>query len=204
MSKGKKSGWIYLPQELIKAPAWLELGGAAQSVYLLLCCRKQVTKAGRKGRQSMVITNNGKIEFPYLEAEAKYGIKTHRFSRALDELTGHGFITIGSEARANKIIALYGFSDRWKQYGTAAFQPEPREKLQQHGQGFKPGNDLWRQSKPQTAKKSRLPKRKRYHCQKQQRNDREPILVMRTFGSGEKRKIVYKWSGINWIPSQIA
>jgi hypothetical protein len=122
---------LYVEQELIKSPAYIELGGKAPQVFMLFLCRRRVEKESR-GRH--VITNNGKIIFPYKEALEKYGIKKSTFAKALDKLVENGFIDVShSGGGMNGDCSLFAISDRWRKFGTKKFVSKVRKKRNSYG-----------------------------------------------------------------------
>jgi hypothetical protein len=122
---------LYVEQELIKSPAYIELGGKAPQVFMLFLCRRRVEK-GSRGRH--VITNNGKIIFPYKETFEKYGIKKSTFAKALDKLVENGFIDVcHSGGGMNGDCSLFAISDRWRMYGTEKFVSKVRKKRNSYG-----------------------------------------------------------------------
>ena len=93
-----------------------------------------------KSRSSgWIIRNNGKIVYPYSEAEKK-GIGRREFRNAIDELIEKGFLDIthqGSGGRSGD-MTKYFIDDRWKDYGTPSFRPakNPRRKDSRKGRGW--------------------------------------------------------------------
>jgi len=145
---GKPSTVIVLEQRLVKSRVWLSLSGAATQVYLLFRTKCQIAKRyGARGRHDRIISNNGEIEFTYLEAEKKYGISKDRFARALDQLIDRGLIDVKSSGMGvHKVKTWYAISERWIDYGTAAFCEAKRPGPSISNQGFRKGNQLWRQA----------------------------------------------------------
>lgn len=144
----KKSTVIVLDIALVKSRAWLSLSGAAPQVYTLFRTKCQISKRyGARGRHQRIISNNGEIEFTYLEAEKKYGISKDRFARALDQLIDRGLIDVKSSGMGvHKVKTWYAISDRWTDYGTAAFCEAKRPGPSISNQGFRRGNQLWRRA----------------------------------------------------------
>ncbi len=107
-----------------------------------------MVKGGRSGKERWDITNNGEIEFTYIEAKEKYGISYGAFRNAIDELREKGFVDIAeSGAGLYKSANKYSISDRWKWYGTPQYEkPKPRPKGPMN-KGFKKGNKYGRNSK---------------------------------------------------------
>ena len=76
-----------------------------------------------------MIENNGKIVYPYQEAEQK-GFTRQQFRDAIDELQEKGLIDIKhlgkggrKPAEGTGDVSIYWIDDRWKKYGTDAFRP---------------------------------------------------------------------------------
>jgi hypothetical protein len=128
---------IVIDAGLVLSRAFLRLTGVAPQVYLLFLRRRRLVKLGRTGNEKWVIENNGKIVFPYAEAENKFGITRPRFQRAIDKLVEHGFIDIvHSGGGMVKDISKYSISERWINYGTSRFIGKQRPK-DTRGLGFK-------------------------------------------------------------------
>ncbi len=144
----KKSTIIVLDIALVKSQAWLSLSGVAPQVYTLFRTKCQISKRyGTHGRHQRTITNNGEIEFTYLEAEKKYGISKDRFARALDQLIDRGLIDVKSSGMGvHKVKTWYAISERWIDYGTPAFCEAKRPGPNISNQGFRKGNQLWRRA----------------------------------------------------------
>ena len=120
----------------------------APQVYTLFRTKCQISKRyGTHGRHQRTITNNGEIEFTYLEAEKKYGISKDRFARALDQLIDRGLIDVKSSGMGvHKVKTWYAISERWIDYGTPAFCEAKRPGPNISNQGFRKGNQLWRRA----------------------------------------------------------
>lgn len=157
MSKSKPTV-IVLDIRLITSRAWLSLTGAAPLVYLLFrpkCQMQRVRAPGKPGKRSehLVITNNGQLEFTYVEARDRYGISQRRFLEAIEQLVRYGFLDItrvGGGLFRNK--TLYAISDRWKDYGTPDFQTaeRPASAIKTRGR-FPRGNHLGRNARTAEA-----------------------------------------------------
>ena len=141
MYKQRKSSVIVLERELITSNAILSLKGKAPMVLLIFLGKRQLEKLGKRGHEKWVCTNNGEIEFTYLEAEKKYGWGKKQFSKALKDLHAKGFIDIadlGGGYQRHK--TKYSISERWRTYDTDDFDYKswPEDNLQR---GFrKPGH----------------------------------------------------------------
>lgn len=92
------------------------------------------------------ITNNGEIQFTYLEAEKKWGISVGKFTRAIDDLLRVGLIDITKTGLGlHKDESLYAISDRWEKFGTDKFVVMERPKRKQQ-LGFTKGNSYGKNS----------------------------------------------------------
>ena len=90
------------------------------------------------GRDDYVIINNGQIEFKYIEALEKYGIKADRFRRALRQLHDRGFIDVTDPGGSiHKISAKFALVNRWLDYGTGKFKSIPWPERDSSCPGFK-------------------------------------------------------------------
>lgn len=138
MSKG-----IRFDKNLLRSKAFRSL-----LVYLDLLRKRQWSHAKRDGQKVWVLTNNGEIVYPYLEAERK-GINRREFRNAIDELIAKGFMDInhhgkGGRKKVDKNGRVTGdmttfiISDRWKNHGKPNFKPPKveRKKDTRKGRGW--------------------------------------------------------------------
>jgi DNA-binding PadR family transcriptional regulator len=140
---------IYIERELVKSSAFHKLSGTAHCVLMHFLGKRQI---GRGSRASRPVLNNGRIVFPYTEAEEYYEISRSSFSKALGRLVEYGFIDIthvggGREGDCN----LFAISDRWKKWGTEEFVSKTRKKRKSFGLTSK--NWEQRTGKTKTKKK---------------------------------------------------
>ena len=92
------------------------------------------------------VTNNGEIQFSYVEAEKEYGFSSGKFARAIDELISVGLIDIVKTGFGlHKDVSLYAISDRWEKFRTDEFIVKKRQKRKQ-SLGFARGNKYGRNS----------------------------------------------------------
>lgn len=136
MLKGLSKG-IYLPYRLESSKAFLSLTGKAPHVLLLFMRRRRIAKGGRKkGKEFFVITNNGKIEFPYIQAKC-LGISEQQFRRALDQLVDRGFLSVEHTGGAyQRDKSLYSLIDNWELYPTSDFKKGKKRKKGQVRRGY--------------------------------------------------------------------
>ena len=84
--ESEKSGFrtIVLEWDLITSDVFHALGRAAIRVLLIFMSKRRMKKDITR-KQRWVITNNGEIEFTYVEAHGKWGIPRSTFQRALEQ-----------------------------------------------------------------------------------------------------------------------
>jgi len=131
-SKYKPPGPIFIDRDLIKSKAYLSLTGIAPQVLLVFMSKRKMARIksnGNKRKDTWVISNNGLITFPYLEAQHAYNISQQRFTRAIDQLIEHGFIQVSKDSSGLfGTPSLYSIIDTWRFFCTAKFNCMPREK----------------------------------------------------------------------------
>ena len=108
---------------ILNSPAYEALTyGPALKVLCWFHLKKRMERVGGNRKRPLYeCKNNGKISFPYEEANAR-GLSVQQFSRALKELHAYGFIDItriGNAARGE--YTLYTLSERWRDFGTPNF-----------------------------------------------------------------------------------
>jgi len=86
----KKSTVIVFPREMSQSLAFLALKNISVKVLFVFYGKRQVAPGGKTSRDPWVCTNNGQIEFTYLEAEKKYDFSKKQFSAALKDLQPAG------------------------------------------------------------------------------------------------------------------
>jgi len=131
----KYSEHIWIERKVIRSRAFLSLRGVAPQVLFLLMTRRQMEMRKGNGKRKAVwhIKNNGQIILSYREVEKKYGISQKRFTRAIDELIEHGFISVASYGGGLfGTPSKYSFIDAWQSFGTPDFKCEQREKRAIH------------------------------------------------------------------------
>jgi DNA-binding PadR family transcriptional regulator len=145
---------MFVSRALITSKAFLSLKTASACKVLMIFLSKcQVeklqTRPGCRDKE-WVITNNGEIQFTYIEAEEKYGLSSGKFTRAIDELLEKGLIEITKSGFGlQRDVTLYAISNRWEKYGTDEFvsmeRPKRIEKL-----GFRKGNKYGKRKSQQS------------------------------------------------------
>lgn len=141
-----RSKVVVFEQRLLKSKAFRSIKTpTAYFVLGIFMIKRQIGKVGRRGKERVVILNNGEIEFTYIEAKKKYGISYGAFRNAIDELREKGFIDIASTGKGvHKVKTLYSISDRWKLYGTPEYKPPKPRPKRPINRGFQKGNQFGR------------------------------------------------------------
>lgn len=97
----------------------------------------------RKDPEAWITINNGELVYTYREAEKK-GMSRCVFRDAIDDLVEKGFMDIARQGCGyGRQETLYGFSDRWRDYGSDKFVTKQRQKDTRQGRGFSRGNKVW-------------------------------------------------------------
>jgi len=112
-----------MPTAILNSLAYESLTyGPALKVLCWFHLKKRMEKVGGSRKRPLYeCTNNGKISFPYEEANAR-GLSVQQFSHSLKLLQAFGFIDIthiGKAARGE--YTLYALSERWRDFGTPNF-----------------------------------------------------------------------------------
>jgi len=128
----------FIKKEIAKSSAFRSLRAASMIVYIDFLFKQRCKKMKRPRRiDEWVITNNGRIEYTYSEAQ-KLGLTSSRFQRAIDELIEKGFIDIAHRGsggvKGDK--SLYWIGERWRKYGTPEFESKVRPKDTRKGRGW--------------------------------------------------------------------
>lgn len=129
MSKTVKT-WdkTWVDNALIESNAWLNLRGKAPQVFLLFLKRRKMTRVKRDGQHHWVCSNGNELTFTYAEADDK-GIGRDQFRRAIDALVENGFMDVTEYGGGvDHLKTIYAISDRWRRYGTDAFEHKTRIK----------------------------------------------------------------------------
>jgi hypothetical protein len=128
-ANNRRSNVLVFERKIIYSEAFHKLSGIAKTVYFIFLDRRQMSKIGNKGKERVVITNNGDIVFSYEEALKSFNITKSRFVRALDTLIKYGFIDINHHGGGmNKDCTTYYISERWLLYGKDNFLIKTRPK----------------------------------------------------------------------------
>ncbi len=151
--KFKEVKWdrMFVSRKMITSEAFRALKTAAACqvfmIFLNKCIPDRVQTRPMRREKEWRITNNGEIQFSYIEAEGKWGISDGKFTRVIDELLRVGLIDITKTGIGlHKDATLYAISDRWEKYGTDEFVVMKRPKRKQQF-GFTKKNKYGRNCK---------------------------------------------------------
>lgn len=100
-------------RDMQRSKAWHELNLRQQGLYLHL---KSKFRVNRKTLEN----NANDISIPTSEAKEKYG-NLNTFRKDMDTLIDYGFIKQIVSGVPTMSVSIYGFSYRWRDYGTERF-----------------------------------------------------------------------------------
>ena len=111
-SQHDNGSFTKISNDMLKSKAWKQLSLRQQGLYLYL--KSKFTKYKNQD------TNVDDISIPKSEASTLYGdLKT--FRNDIDVLIDTGFIRQIKSGWNTRTANIYGFSDKWKLYGTDKF-----------------------------------------------------------------------------------
>jgi hypothetical protein len=151
--RDKKWDRMFVSRNMIASKAYFSLRTAAACqvfmIFLSKCRWEKVQSRPMRRDKEWAITNNGEIQFTYLEAQEKFDISEGKFKRAIDELIRVGLIDITKTGCGlRKDVTLYAISDRWEKFGTDEFIEKKRPKRKEQF-GFTRKNKHGRNCKKQ-------------------------------------------------------
>lgn len=120
MEKGK---YTKICADMMDSTAWKALELRQRGLYLHL-----KAKYTQKVSNGAVISDNAEnISIPKSEAIQLYG-NLVTFRKDIDMLIECGFIKLVQYGGNTRTISIYGFSDRWKEYGLSGYKVPENEK----------------------------------------------------------------------------
>jgi superoxide dismutase len=134
---------LWIERDLPDSKAFRTLKRVSLIVYFDFLKKRQMeeTKTSSKRSTEWIISNNGKIIYPYKQAQKK-GLSAAQFRNAIDDLIDKGFLQIthqGSGGRGKDgkdgDVTTYFLDDRWKDYGTKHFQKTEKTRTRDTRQG---------------------------------------------------------------------
>jgi len=110
---------VYIEWKIMESEAFRELSATGIRVLLRFLQKRKWSK--RERRKKPTYENSGLV-FTYAEAET-LGISTSQFHVVLKKLIENGFIDVEHQGGIHKNdVSIYAVSERWREYGTDAFQ----------------------------------------------------------------------------------
>jgi hypothetical protein len=142
--KFRNKSFCMLESALIESEALKALPGKAALLCLIRFHQKAYKKrvsSKKRGMKDLVITNNREIIFTYREAR-ELGIKSRStFDRVIKELVKLGFIEVADPGNYyQRKPTKFSIVNYWIDYGTSAFEAEPKKRMLPKGLGFQPKN----------------------------------------------------------------
>ncbi len=131
-SRSANSRYLRITSDMMRSKAWGELDPFDVTVYVYL---KEQYKSYRDGSD-----NSREIELTY-EGMSKI-MSPGRFKKSIDNLVEKGFIDLVEHNPHRKRATVYGFSDRWHDYGTEHFKHKARAVLKRPGM-----TEIWEQKR---------------------------------------------------------
>jgi hypothetical protein len=119
--KKKVPPGTWIERELFQSRAFLSLRGFAPQLLILFLGKRilRYTEVGKRKRWQCL--NCQEMTMTYVKLQKKYGITNPRFSRALDDLLGKGFIEICHQGGAyQRDKSVYALSDKWQIWSDGA------------------------------------------------------------------------------------
>lgn len=112
-SANQRYDFTKICRDMQRSKAWKELNLRQQGLYLHLKAKFTVN--------TKTLENNANdISIPTSEAKTLYG-NLDTFRKDLDTLIDYGFIKQIASGVPTMSVSIYGFSHRWKDYGTDNF-----------------------------------------------------------------------------------
>jgi len=136
---------IYIDWEMAESAAFKKLSATGMRVLLRLLQKRPWTKKGKK----IVFHNNG-LAFTYAEAEAME-ISPSQFHAVMRRLIEVGFVDVEHQGGIHKNdYSRNAISERWKSYGTDAFQSVEKPRVLWTGHDVR----SWKKKKDATENRS--------------------------------------------------
>ena len=119
-SANTRYDFIKICRDMTKSKAWLDLTLRQRQLYFEFKSKFRVNTKTME-------TNKDDISIPKSEALKLYG-DLRTFRKDIDALIEHGFIYQKECGFNTRTVNIYGFSEKWKYYGTEKFNITEREK----------------------------------------------------------------------------
>lgn len=119
-SANTRYDFIKICRDMTKSKAWLDLTLRQRQLYFEFKSKFRVNTKTME-------TNKDDISIPKSEALKLYG-DLRTFRKDIDALIEHGFIYQKECGFNTRTVNIYGFSEKWKYYGTDKFNITESEK----------------------------------------------------------------------------
>lgn len=116
-SKTDHGKFTKICNDMMDGPAWAALNRSQRYLYLVF-----KSKYTAKVHDGVIISDNANdISIPTSEAKQMY-TELRTFRSDVDRLIECGFIKLVQSGWNTRTANIYGFSDRWQQYGQASYE----------------------------------------------------------------------------------
>lgn len=122
-SKTESGKFTKVCNDMMESTAWEALELRQRGLYLHL--KSKYTQKVSNGK--IISSNVENISIPKSEAKGLYGNLT-TFRKDMDKLIECGFIKMVQCGWNTRTVNIYGFSDRWKEYGMSGYKVPENEK----------------------------------------------------------------------------
>lgn len=130
-SRKSRGKFVKVADDMMDSVAWKNLKLTQRGLYYEF--KRKFTK------RSNGDTNQNDISMPKSEAERLYG-DLRTFRKDIDALIAHGFLKSVRSGYTTREVSIYGFSERWKDYGTPGFSI-PKDEMRPKVGKLAPKND---------------------------------------------------------------
>jgi hypothetical protein len=114
---------IFIDNNLLTSQAFNQLEGYSVRVLIWFLMKRKLSRhKDSNGNVGWRITNNGELVLTYTEAE-KRDMSRKRFSRAIKDLIGKGFLEVTRQGSGPGSPSTYLLTESWQSFGTAHFKP---------------------------------------------------------------------------------
>ena len=116
-SDTKFGTWTKICDDMRESAAWRTLNRSQRCLYFELKYKFQSIWGGSKSKRVVISENSRNISYSVADAKEIYSdMRTLRAD--IDKLIECGFIDCISSGKITRECNIYGFTDRWKKYGT--------------------------------------------------------------------------------------
>ena len=120
-SSNNRYEFVKICRDMMKSKAWSELTVREIGLYLHLKSKFTVNR-------NTLNNNKDDISIPTKEVKLLYKNNLRGFRKDIDLLIECGFIKQNISGWNTRTVNIYGFSDKWKYYGTDKFKIEDKDR----------------------------------------------------------------------------